>query len=74
VARRLTIWIDVGAGDVGWRPVVTAFHDLLVEVGVPSQLHVMPGDHNSDTYWALHTAEYLRFYADAFAERESATA
>jgi enterochelin esterase-like enzyme len=70
VARRLTIWIDVGADDVEWRPVVTDFHDLLVARDVAHEFHVLPGNHNGDDYWAPHGGEYLRFYARAFLEAD----
>jgi S-formylglutathione hydrolase FrmB len=66
VARRLTIWLDVGAQDETWRPVVTDFHELLVARGIPHEFHVLPGNHNGDDYWAPHGGEYLRFYARAF--------
>jgi enterochelin esterase-like enzyme len=70
VARRLTIWIDVGDQDVDWRPAVTDFHDRLVARGVPHEFHVLPGNHNGDDYWAPHGREYLQFYARAFMAAE----
>jgi len=66
VARRLKIWIDVGADDVDWRAVVTDFHQQLVAEGVPHEFHVLPGNHNGDDYWAPHGGEYLQWYARAF--------
>jgi enterochelin esterase-like enzyme len=64
-ARRLKIWLDVGDGDLTWRPVVTDLHDRLVALGVPHEFHVLTGHHDGDDYWAVHSAEYLRFYGRA---------
>jgi S-formylglutathione hydrolase FrmB len=65
VARRLTIWLDVGDGDLTWRPPVVDLHEHLTALGVPHQFHVLSGHHNGDDYWSVHSAEYLRFYNSA---------
>jgi enterochelin esterase-like enzyme len=61
-ARRLRIWLDVGADDAYWRPSAEAFHRQLLADGVPHEWRVLPGDHNPDRYWRVHVREYLRFY------------
>lgn len=66
VARSLDIEIDVGADDATWRPVADAFHRELLELGIPHEWHVYPGDHNGDRYWRPHTQDFLRFYDRAF--------
>jgi enterochelin esterase-like enzyme len=70
VARTLDIWLDVGTDDVSWRPVTTDFHNLLDELAIPHEFHVLPGDHNGDRYWGPHSAEYVQFYAKAFASAD----
>jgi enterochelin esterase-like enzyme len=65
-ARRLKIWLDVGADDAFWTAPTTAYSELLTSLGVPHELHYLPGNHNGDEYWRLHTKTYLRFYARAF--------
>jgi enterochelin esterase-like enzyme len=73
-ARTLRIWLDVGEEDEEWRPITTAFHTFLDGLGVPNELHVLPGDHNGDRYWGPHSAEYVRFYAGEFARAASSPA
>lgn len=63
-AKRLKIWIDVGNGDE-WRPGVEAFHNQLVEEGIPHEWHVFEGIHH-DSYWTRYAPDYLRFYGEAF--------
>ena len=66
VARTLALWIDIGEEDLAWLPVTAALHEQLEEQGVPHEWHLWPGEHFDD-YWRAHTADYLRFYTEAFA-------
>src|SRR6266508_1581172 len=66
-ARRLRIWLDVGADDAQWRPIAEEFHRRLLADGVPHEWRVLPGDHTPDRYWRVHAKEYLRFYGSALA-------
>jgi enterochelin esterase-like enzyme len=63
VARRLKIWIDVGEEDSSWLATDTGFDELLDDLNVPHEFHVLYGGHNGDDYWGPHGADYLRFYA-----------
>ena len=63
VARRIKLWIDIGADD-GWLPALEAFHRQLQEAGIAHVWHVYPGGHDGE-YWRAHTADYLRFYSAA---------
>ncbi len=64
-ARALTVFLDVGAGDV-WLEAVTAYHDLLTKTGFAHVWRAFPGGHESG-YWAANVVEYLRFYGAALA-------
>ena len=66
-ARRLDIWLDVGADDATWRPLATAFHEQLLRDGVPHEWRVLAGDHDPGKYQRAHAREYLRFYDKALA-------
>jgi len=58
------IYMDIGdrdpeAGSAEW------LHGLLVEDGIAHDWHVFPGSH-TETYWAAHVDEYLRWYASGW--------
>ncbi len=60
--RQLTLWIDVGDHDDQWGTAILAYHDLLVKLGVPHEFHLFYGFHDPP-YWAVHTPDYLQWYA-----------
>jgi S-formylglutathione hydrolase FrmB len=62
-ARQLRIWMDVGDEDP-WRGITTAFHQELLDLGVPHAFHIFPGIHE-DEYWTGNVATYLEFYSQA---------
>ncbi len=63
VARRFTLWLDVGTDD-SWRAADEAFDRQLTAEGIAHAWHEYPGGHK-DSYWSAHTADYLRFYGAA---------
>jgi enterochelin esterase-like enzyme len=63
-ARELKIFVDVGEQDDIWRDRVTAFHDLLTQLGIPHTWNTWPGVHDA-VYWGGHTTDYLLFYGAA---------
>jgi putative tributyrin esterase len=67
VARRLAIWLDVGADDDRWRPIAAEFHQQLLDDGVPHEWSVLPGDHDPGRYERAHVRDFLRFYGRALA-------
>jgi enterochelin esterase-like enzyme len=67
IARRLHIWLDVGADDTQWRPTAAEFHEQLLDDAVPHQWHVLPGDHDPGRYQRAHATNYLRFYGRVLA-------
>jgi enterochelin esterase-like enzyme len=67
VARRLDIWLDVGADDAHWRPIAAEFHQQLLEDHVPHEWRILPGGHDPGRYQRAHAKEYLRFYGKALA-------
>jgi S-formylglutathione hydrolase FrmB len=67
VARRLAIWLDVGADDASSRPIAAEFHQRLLDDGVPHEWSVLPGDHDPGRYGRAHVREFLRFYGRALA-------
>ncbi len=62
-ARALTISLEVGTSDA-WLPVVTAFHQELLELGVQHEWNVYSGGHTSES-WAEHVDDDLHFYSAA---------
>lgn len=60
---RLPVWIDGGTDDPFQRA-DSAFASLLRARGVDVTYHVWPGAH-TPSYWRMHMAAYLRFYASA---------
>ena len=66
-ARRLALWLDVGADDAQWRPIAADFHRQLVDDGILHEWRVLPGDHDPGKYQRAHAKEYLRFYDRALA-------
>ena len=65
LGRNTRVWIDVGSQD----PFASADAELvrvLREHGQKVVFHTWPGAH-SGSYWNMHVAVYLRFYADALA-------
>jgi enterochelin esterase-like enzyme len=65
VARRLDLWLDVGADDARWRPIAAEFHRQLIGDGVPHRWRLLPGGHDPGQYQRAHAKEYLRFYGAA---------
>jgi enterochelin esterase-like enzyme len=63
VARKLTVWLDVGASDP-WQPADAEFNQQLSGEGIQHAWHVFSGGHE-DAYWSDHAADYLRFYSAA---------
>ncbi len=61
------IWIDIGVLDVNLDAANT-FEVRLTKYRIPHEWHIFLGTHNED-YWAAHVEEYLRWYAEAWAER-----
>ncbi|MBI4785429.1 MAG: hypothetical protein HY782_00050 [Chloroflexi bacterium] len=71
-ARRLTLWIDVAAGDYQWRDCnpppspqrcIVVFHTLLEAKGIPHDWRdAWPGIHDG-YYWSEHLNDYLIWYA-----------
>jgi S-formylglutathione hydrolase FrmB len=67
VARTLKLWLDVGADDP--RLVnATTFHQLMNQLGIAHEWHVLPGEHHTK-YWNDHLGAYLLFYNAALNER-----
>jgi enterochelin esterase-like enzyme len=60
---RAPVWIDVGTEDPFLQADTALAHELRAD-GARVAFHVWPGKHGS-SYWHRHTAQYLRFYADA---------
>jgi len=69
VARTITWWIDAGDADP-WRVPSEKIADELASLGIAVQWHPYAGDHSA-AYWGAHTADYLTFYAKAFAANGS---
>lgn len=65
-ARQMKIFLDVGEQDTEWHDRTASFHDLLTQLNIPHEWHTWPGVHDA-VYWGGHSADYLRFYAAAFA-------
>lgn len=65
VARRFSIWVDVGDHD-RWAPGAELLHHEMSELGVPHRWHESSGEHAA-AYWSAHLREYLRYYASALA-------
>ena len=63
-ARSLKIELDAGDDDY-WISEVTAFHELLLSLGIDHTWNRWPGTHFGD-YWGPHIPDYLRFYAESF--------
>ncbi len=66
VVSRFKLWVDIGAADP-WAPAAEAFHDQLVQLGIPHTWHEYAGGHSGD-YWGDHADEYLQFYSESFAD------
>jgi len=58
------IWVDRGEDDFLFEG-IDYFVEMLVDEGIPHELHIWPGVHNSD-YWQAHVAEYLAWYAEGW--------
>lgn len=71
LAKRFTLWIDIGASD-SWLNAAQAFHDQLTSEGVAHKWTVFKGGHDG-LYWTQHTADYLRFYGQAFVDSGGAS-
>jgi enterochelin esterase-like enzyme len=66
LATRFTLWLDIGASDV-WLNAAQAFHEQLASAGIAHRWTVFKGGHDG-LYWTQHTADYLRFYGQAFVD------
>lgn len=64
------IFMDGGEGDpeMGFNAVV---ENSLTEQGIPHEWHLYPGAHD-EAYWGAHVEEYLRWYAEVWAEEGEA--
>lgn len=60
------IFIDMGESDqeLGFN---SQFESILTQLGIPHEWHLYPGAHD-EPYWQAHVEEYLRWYAEAWAE------
>ncbi len=61
------IWIDIGVLDVNLDAANT-FEVRLTKYRMPHEWHIFLGTHNED-YWQAHVEEYLRWYAEAWEDR-----
>lgn len=61
------IWIDIGVLDVNLDAANT-FEVRLTKYRMPHEWHIFLGTHNED-YWQSHVEEYLRWYAEAWKDR-----
>jgi len=61
------IWIDAGDRDFMHDP-ARVFANRLEEYEMPYEWHVYPGAH-TESYWEAHVADYLRWYAEGWAEK-----
>ena len=61
------IFIDTGESDseLGFN---SLFEDMLTQFGIPHEWHLYPGAHD-EAYWQAHVEEYLRWYAEVWAEQ-----
>jgi enterochelin esterase-like enzyme len=67
-ARRMDIWIDIGASDP-WIMAASRFHEQLLSTNIPHDWTVLNGGHD-DSYWAANMDRYLRFYGESFVNQE----
>jgi S-formylglutathione hydrolase FrmB len=65
------LWIDIGNEDP-WATNALQFDAELSQLGVHHEWHLWSGGH-SDAYWKAHLADYLGFYARAFARKPART-
>ena len=65
LARTITWWIDSGDVDP-WRMQSQALSTELTSLAIANDWHPYAGDHSA-SYWSAHVADYLGFYASAFA-------
>jgi enterochelin esterase-like enzyme len=61
------IFIDTGENDseLGFN---LLFENTLTQLGIPHEWHLYPGAHD-EAYWEAHAEEYLRWYAEGWAEQ-----
>jgi enterochelin esterase-like enzyme len=61
------IFIDTGESDseLGFN---FLFESTLIQLGIPHEWHLYPGAHD-EAYWEAHVEEYLRWYAEVWAEQ-----
>ena len=64
----LRIWIDIGVLDVNLDAANT-FEVRLTKYRIPHEWHIFLGTHNEE-YWQAHVEEYLRWYAEAWEEKD----
>jgi S-formylglutathione hydrolase FrmB len=72
VARKLSIWIDIGISDP-WMGAASLFNQELTADHVQHVWMTSVGGHDGD-YWQAHVADYLTFYGDAFAYHAASAA
>ena len=53
-----------------WGPVTTAFHQLLLDLSIPHEFHLLPGPHD-DEYGIANLGRYLAFYSRALLHEPS---
>jgi enterochelin esterase-like enzyme len=61
------IFMDMGESDqeLGFN---SQFENTLTQLGIPHEWHLYPGAHD-EAYWGAHVEEYLRWYAQVWAEQ-----
>ena len=64
---RPRIWVDAGDNDRELKSILE-FERMLTRHQIPHEFHFLSGDH-SEVYWGLHVPDYLRWYAQAWAEK-----
>jgi enterochelin esterase-like enzyme len=56
-----TVYLDIGESDK-WVEHIFRFEELIDKYDIPHEIHLYPGSHMEE-YWAAHTEDYLRWYA-----------
>ena len=61
------IFMDMGESDseLGFN---SQLEGMLIQLGIPHEWHLYPGAHD-EQYWSAHVEEYLRWYAEVWAEQ-----
>jgi enterochelin esterase-like enzyme len=65
---RPRLWLDLGDVDREWKSILE-FEEMLTYFGYPHEFQRYLGDH-SEIYWGAHVRDYLRWYAEAWNEKQ----